>query len=154
MSLATMKKSNSLDKLLGAVETENKPQEKKSYVDERIWKPTMDKTGNGFAIIRFLPETNGEDILWAKYYRHEFKGQNGWIMDNCPTSIAGQKCPICEANSALWTEGGDENEKLARERKRKLKYIFNILVVKWLAQAIWMSGLKNCMTTKHSTQMR
>ena len=106
-----------------------KESNKGSFEDTRFWK-LQHQDGNGSAIIRFLPETNGEDLLWAKYYRHEFKGQNGWIMDNCPTSIAGQKCPICEANSALWTEGGDDNEKLARERKRKLKYISNILVVK------------------------
>ena len=106
-----------------------KESNKGSFEDTRFWK-LQHTEGNGSAIIRFLPETNGEDILWAKYYRHEFKGQNGWIMDNCPTSITGQKCPICEANSILWNEGGDENEKLARDRKRKLKYISNILVVK------------------------
>ena len=54
MSLATLKKSSSLDKLLGAVQAENAPQEKKSYVDERLWKPQMDKTGNGYAVLRFL----------------------------------------------------------------------------------------------------
>ena len=100
-----------------------KESNKGSFEDTRFWK-LQHTEGNGSAIIRFLPETNGEDILWAKYYRHEFKGQNGWIMDNCPTSITGQKCPICEANSILWNEGGDENEKLARDRKRKLKYIY------------------------------
>jgi hypothetical protein len=66
MSLSSLKKSNSLDKLLGAVKEENAPQEKKSYKDERIWKPVMDKTGNGFAIIRFLPAVEGEDMPWAK----------------------------------------------------------------------------------------
>ena len=106
-----------------------KESNKGSFEDNRFWK-LQHTEGNGSAIVRFLPETNGEDILWAKYYRHEFKGQNGWIMDNCPTSITGQKCPVCEANSILWNEGGDENEKLARDRKRKLKYISNILVVK------------------------
>ena len=60
MSLATLRKENSLDKLLGAVQSENAPQEKKSYVDDRIWKPVMDKSGNGFAIIRFLPDPKGE----------------------------------------------------------------------------------------------
>ena len=61
-----MKKTNSLDKLLGAAVQENQPQEKKSYVDERIWKPVMDKTGNGFAIIRFLPAPKGEELPWVK----------------------------------------------------------------------------------------
>ena len=62
MSLSTLKKSNSLDKLLGAVQAENAPQEKKSYQDDRLWKPTMDKTGNGYAVIRFLPAVEGEDM--------------------------------------------------------------------------------------------
>ena len=77
MSLATMKKSNSLDKLLGAVQAENAPQEKKSYVDDRIWKPVMDKTGNGFAIIRFLPAPKGEELPWAKLWNHAFQGPTG-----------------------------------------------------------------------------
>ena len=74
MSLATLRKENSLDKLLGAVQSENAPQEKKSYVDDRIWKPVMDKTGNGFAIIRFLPAPKGEELPWAKLWSHAFQG--------------------------------------------------------------------------------
>ena len=77
MSLAQLKKSNSLDKLLGAVEKENKPQDKKSYVDERLWKPVLDKTGNGYAVIRFLPTPKGEDLPWAKVWNHAFKGPTG-----------------------------------------------------------------------------
>ena len=65
MSLSAMKKQDSLDKLLGAVKTENAPQEKKSYVDERLWKPELDKTGNGYAVIRFLPAVKGEDLPWV-----------------------------------------------------------------------------------------
>ena len=72
-----MKKSSSLDKLLVQAETENKPQEKKSYVDERLWKPVMDKTGNGFAIIRFLPAPEGEELPWAKVWNHAFQGPTG-----------------------------------------------------------------------------
>jgi len=70
MSLATLKKSNLLDKLLGAAEQETKSQEKKSYVDERFWKPELDKTGNGYAVIRFLPAVKGEDLPWAKVWSH------------------------------------------------------------------------------------
>ena len=55
MSLDTLKRSNSLDKLLNAVRVENAPQEKKSYVDNRLWKPELDQSGNGYAVIRFLP---------------------------------------------------------------------------------------------------
>ena len=72
MSLAALKKQNSLDALLGAVQKENQPQEKKSYVDERIWKPVMDKTGNGYAVIRFLPAVKGESLPWAKVWNHAF----------------------------------------------------------------------------------
>ena len=73
MSLATLKKSNSLNKLLGAAAEENKSQDKKSYVDERLWKPELDKTGNGYAVIRFLPAIKGEDLPWAKVWSHAFQ---------------------------------------------------------------------------------
>ena len=46
MSLNTLKKQNSLSDLLGAAEKENTSPDKKSYVDERLWKPELDKTGN------------------------------------------------------------------------------------------------------------
>lgn len=98
-----------------------------SYEDNRFWR-LESKDGNGSAIIRFLPEAKDDEIMWAKYYRHEFKGTQGWLIDNCPTSI-GEKCPVCEANNQLWNEGGSENEELARSRKRRLKYISNIYVV-------------------------
>jgi hypothetical protein len=113
---------------LGALQAQLKKESKAaSFEDTRFWK-LEHQDGNGNAIIRFLPEAKGEDAPWVKYHRHEFKGQGGWVMDNCPTSI-GEKCPICEANSLLWNEGGDDNEKLARDRKRKLKYVSNILVI-------------------------
>ena len=72
MSLSTLKKSNSLDKLLGAVQAENAPLEKKSYSDDRMWKPTVDKAGNGYAVLRFLPAVEGEDMPWAKVWNHAF----------------------------------------------------------------------------------
>ena len=130
MSFSAMKKSNSLDKLLGAVETENKPQEKKSYVDERIWKPTMDKTGNGFAIIRFLPASEGEEMPWAKVWNHAFQGPTGqWYIENSLTTI-GQNDPVSEHNSALWNSGVESDKEIARKQKRKLQYFSNIYVVK------------------------
>lgn len=98
-----------------------------SYEDTRFWRLEA-KDGVGSAIIRFLPPPPQEEDEYVKYFRHEFKGPHGWLIDNCPTSVGG-KCPICEANNLLWSEGGDENEKLARDRKRKMKYVSNILVV-------------------------
>ena len=88
MSLTAMKKQNTLDKLLGAVEEENKPLEKKSYVDERLWKPELDKTGNGYAVIRFLPAVKGEELPWAKVWNHAFQGPTGqWYIENSLTTL-------------------------------------------------------------------
>ena len=130
MSLATLKKENSLDKLLGAVQSENAPQEKKSYVDDRIWKPVMDKTGNGFAIIRFLPAPKGEELPWAKLWSHAFQGPTGqWYIENSLTTI-GQNDPVSEHNSALWNSGVESDKEIARKQKRKLQYYSNIYVVK------------------------
>ena len=130
MSLATLKKENSLDKLLGAVQSENAQQEKKSYVDDRIWKPVMDKTGTGFAIIRFLPAPKGEELPWAKLWNHAFQGPTGqWYIENSLTTI-GQNDPVSEHNSALWNSGVESDKEIARKQKRKLQYYSNIYVVK------------------------
>ena len=130
MSLSAMKKSNSLDKLLGAAVQENKPQEKKSYVDDRIWKPVMDKTGNGFAIIRFLPASKGEELPWVKLWNHAFQGPTGqWYIENSLTTI-GQNDPVSELNTKFWNSGVESDKEIARKQKRKLQYYSNIYVVK------------------------
>jgi len=129
MSFNTLKKSNSLDKLLGAVEKDNAPQEKKSYVDERLWKPTMDKTGNGYAVIRFLPSVDGEDMPWVKVWNHAFQGPTGqWYIENSLTTI-GQKDPVSEMNTAYWNSGVESDKEIARKQKRKLQYFSNIYVI-------------------------
>ena len=129
MSLSTLKKSNSLDKLLGAVQAENEPLEKKSYVDERLWKPELDKTGNGYAVIRFLPAVKGEELPWAKVWNHAFQGPTGqWYIENSLTTV-GQKDPVSEMNSAYWNSGVESDKEIARRQKRKLQYFSNIYVV-------------------------
>ena len=129
MSLSTLKKSNSLDKLLGAVEKENTPQEKKSYVDERLWKPVLDKTGNGYAVIRFLPAVEGEDMPWAKIWNHAFQGPTGqWYIENSLTTL-NQKDPVSELNTSYWNSGVESDKEIARKQKRKLQYFSNIYVV-------------------------
>ena len=130
MSLAALKKQNSLDKLLGAVQSENTSQEKKSYVDDRLWKPVMDKTGNGFAIIRLLPAPKGEELPWAKLWNHASQGPTGqWYIENSLTTI-GQNDPVSEHNSALWNSGVESDKEIARKQKRKLQYYSKIYVVK------------------------
>ena len=105
MSLSTLKKSNSLDKLLGAVQAENAPLEKKSYKDERLWKAVVDKSGNGYAVLRFLPAVEGEDMPWAKVWNHAFQGPTGqWYIENSLTTV-GKNDPVSEMNSAYWNSG-------------------------------------------------
>jgi len=130
MSLQALKKQNSLSDLLGAVQKESEPQkDKKSYVDERVWKPVMDKTGNGYAVIRFLPAVKDEDLPWAKVWSHAFQGPTGqWYIENSLTTIS-QKDPVSEMNTAYWNSGVESDKEIARKQKRKLQYFSNIYVV-------------------------
>ena len=129
MSLESLKRSNSLDKLLGEVQKENAPQEKKSYKDERLWKPEVDKSGNGYAVIRFLPAVEGEDMPWAKVWNHAFQGPTGqWYIENSLTTL-GQKDPVSELNTQYWNTGLESDKEIARKQKRKLQYFSNIYVV-------------------------
>ena len=117
-------KSNMTD-LIRKMEDQNK---KTDYKDDRFWRPEIDKTGNGFAIIRFLPEVENEDCPWAKVYSHAFRGPGGWYIENCLTTIS-QKDPVSELNTQLWNSGVESDKNLARDRKRKLNYTSNIYVV-------------------------
>ena len=129
MSLAALKKQNTLDDLLGAAQKESAPQEKKSYVDERLWKPVMDKSGNGYAVIRFLPASVDETLPWAKLWNHAFQGPTGqWYIENSLTTL-GQNDPVSEYNSKLWNSGVESDKEIARKQKRKLQYYSNIYVV-------------------------
>ena len=129
MSLAAMKKQNSLDSLLGAAQKESAPQEKKSYVDERLWKPELDKSGTGQAVIRFLPAPDGEELPWVKMFKHAFQGSTGkWYIENSLTTI-GKQDPVSEHNTSLWNTGLESDKETARKQKRKLEYYSNIYVV-------------------------
>jgi len=97
--------------------------------DDRAWKLDVDKSGNGYAVIRFLPAPDGEDIPFVKVYSHAFQGPGGWLIDTCLTTM-NQKCPVCEHNSGLWNNGTDAGKEIARKQKRKLTYVSNIYVVK------------------------
>ena len=129
MSLESLRKSNSLDKLLNAVKEDSAPQEKKSYKDERLWKPELDKSGNGYAVLRFLPSCEGEDLPWVKLWSHAFQGPTGqWYIENSLTTTGG-KDPVSEHNTALWNSGVESDKEIARKQKRKLQYYSNIYVV-------------------------
>ena len=129
MSLASLKRKNNLDSLLDAAQKENAPQEKKSYVDERLWRPQLDKSGNGYAVIRFLPPCDGENLPWAKLWSHAFQGPTGqWYIENSLTTLS-QKDPVSEHNTRLWNSGVESDKEIARKQKRKLQYYSNIYVV-------------------------
>ena len=100
-----------------------------SGADDRLWKPKLDASGNGYSVIRFLPAPEGESVPWAKIYNHAFQGPGGWLIENCPTS-KGDQCPICASNNKLWNSGHESDKEVVRQRKRKLSYYSNIYVVK------------------------
>ena len=132
MSLENLKsmRGSSIEKLVEAAEAVSTTKtETTSYDDDRFWKPTRDKAGNGYAVIRFLPQREGEDLPWVRYWDHGFKGPTGlWYIENSLTSI-GQPDPVSEHNSVLWNSGRDEDKALAREQKRRLHYVSNVLVI-------------------------
>ena len=128
MSFEKLKQNrdSAISKLVSAADSSS---EKKTYGDDRIWKPTVDKAGNGYAVLRFLPAGAGEDLPWVRYWDHGFKGPTGrWYIERSLTSI-GQPDPVSELNSQLWNTGRDEDKELARLRKRRLHHVSNVLVV-------------------------
>ena len=108
--------------------------EKPSYVDERIWKLERDKSGNGYAVIRFLPAAPNEDVPWVRMFTHGFKGPGGWYIENSLTTL-GKDDPVSKANTALWNSGIESDKNIARDRKRKLNFYSNILVLEDSANA-------------------
>ena len=128
---SSLKKSStaSLSKLNNELTKLATPQTSKPQDDNRMWRPEVDKSGNGYAVIRFLPAPSGEDVPFVRLFDHAFKGEGGWLIDGCLTSV-GEKCPVCEHNSALWNTGSKDNQAQVRLQKRKLSFISNIFVVK------------------------
>ena len=122
-------RSSSLDKLNQQLDKMST----KSYSDPnegKFWKPTRDKAGNGFAIIRFLPAPSGEEMPFVRTWDHGFQGPTGlWYIENSLTTI-NQDDPVSELNSKLWNSGIESDKDQARKQKRRLKYVSNILVLK------------------------
>jgi hypothetical protein len=130
MSFENLKKQSKLGSLTSKLVKEvEKMSTTSGGADERLWKPEMDKTGNGFAVIRFLPAPEGEELPWAKMYSHAFQGPGGWYIENSLTTIGG-KDPLGEYNRELWNSGTESNKETVRKQKRKLSYYSNIYVVK------------------------
>jgi hypothetical protein len=131
MSFADLKKQSKLGSLTQKLvkEVEKMNSNGSTSGDDRLWKLECDKSGNGYAVIRFLPAPNGEDLPFVKLYSHAFQGPGGWYIENSLTTL-GQKDPVSEYNTMLWNNGTDAGKEAARKQKRKLTYISNIYVVK------------------------
>ena len=136
-NFATLKKSSeSLNRLAKEIEKINTPQTNSERTeDTRFWQPEIDKAGNGMAVIRFLPApaVDGDDGLpWVRLWRHSFQGPTGkWYIENSLTTL-NQKDPVGELNSQLWNASSDDaspQRKQARDQKRQLVYIANVLVI-------------------------
>ena len=133
MDFENLKNSQSnFDKLTKQIEANLNPEDnaktKNKYQDDRLWKPELDKTGNGYAVLRFLPAPQKEEMPWARVWSHAFQGPGGWYIENSLTTL-GQKDPVSEENTILWNTGVDSDKEIARKRKRKLSYYSNIYVV-------------------------
>ena len=121
--------STSLDKLRQAMESASPAQgDKKTYGDDNFWKPELDKSGNGYAVVRFLPTPEGDEMPWVSYFDHGFQGPGGWYIEKSLTTI-GKKDPVSEYNTSLWNTGIGANKEQARKQKRRLHYVSNIFVV-------------------------
>ena len=130
MSFADLKKQSKLGSLTAKLVKEvEKMNNTGGSGDERLWKLECDKSGNGYAVIRFLPAPEGEDLPFVKLYSHAFQGPGGWYIENSLTTL-GQKDPVSEYNTMLWNNGTDAGKEAARKQKRKLTYTANIYVVK------------------------
>ena len=129
MSFQDLKRSRSgFDTLQKSLETSGGNNTQKSYVDDRYWKIEMDKSGNGFAEVRFLPAPNGEDMPWVQYWDHGFQGPGGVYIEKSLTTLS-KNDPVSDYNSELWNSGIESNKDIARKQKRRLHYVSNIYVV-------------------------
>ena len=131
MSFKDLKKQSSLGSLTSTLvqEVEKMNNTGSGGADDRLWKPEMDKSGNGYAVIRFLPAPEGEDLPWVKLFSHAFQGPGGWYIENSLTTL-NQKDPVSELNRELWNSGNDADKDTVRKQKRKLSFYANIYVVK------------------------
>ena len=130
MSFADMKKKrgDKLQSLLKETAKINAPT-KGQGDDDRFWRPELDKSGNGMAVVRFLPPPDGEDRPWSRSWNHGFQGPGGWYIENSLTTL-GQKDPVSEHNSTLWNSGIEANKEVARKQKRRLNYTSNVYILK------------------------
>ena len=130
MSFEQLKqRSQNKDALIEKLSSLDSGKEKKSYKDERFWRPTVDDSGTASAVIRFLPECENEEDAAVLYFSHAFQGPGGWFIENSRTTF-GEKDPVSEYNSRLWNSGIQANKDMVSQKtKRKKNFVSNILVI-------------------------
>lgn len=130
IDFSQLKKSrqNQFDKLTSELTKLNTPATGSSD-DDRFWRPDVDKAGNGYAVVRFLPAPVGEDVPFVRVWDHGFQGPGGWYIEKSLTTI-GKADPVSEYNTQLWNSGIESNKDLVRKQKRRLTFISNVYVVK------------------------
>lgn len=132
-TLAQLKKnrqSNLSDLTKKIEEMNSSPQQQQSNNnDDNLWKPSVGKDGNGYAVIRFLPPPKGEEMPFVRIWDHGFQGPGGWYIEKSLTTL-GEKDPVSELNTQLWNTGREEDKNTARQQKRRLSFYSNIYVVK------------------------
>lgn len=118
-------RSSNLARLNAEIEKQNS---KKNFKEDRegFWEPTVDKAGNGSAVLRFLPPPAGEELPFIRMYDHGFKGPGGWYIELSRTSI-NEPDPVAEHNKILWNSGRQDE---ARAQKRRMYFLSNVYVVK------------------------
>jgi hypothetical protein len=126
------KKRNNVADLTAKLETAGG--KKKDFGDDRMWYPAVEKSGNGYAVVRFLPPSEDNDVPFVKVFSHGFQGSGGWYIDECPTTVD-QECPVCKMNQALvsthgnWDSTPEKDKTIVRTRKRREGYVSNILII-------------------------
>lgn len=130
VSFADLKhaRKNSLETLISETNKLNSPGENQNRDNDNFWKPTVDKANNGYAVLRFLPAPQGEDLPWVRVFNHGFQGPGGWYIEDSLTTL-GKKDPVSEHNAMLWNSGIESNKEIVRKQKRRLNYISNVYVV-------------------------
>lgn len=96
--------------------------------DNRFYKLTKDKEGNGGAIIRFLPDRNRNMIqqVYKINTTIEKNGKKRFVNELSPNTI-GAPCPFQEKWQELWNAGDkDESKKFGRA----IRFYTNIKVIK------------------------
>jgi len=129
MSFADLKnrRQGAISKLTAAAEKVGG--DKKSYGDDRLWKLKRDKSDNGYAVLRFLPAAENNELPWTRYWDHGFKGPTGqWYIERSLTSL-GQEDPVGQLNGKLWNSGVDADKETARIQKRRLHHVANVMVI-------------------------